>query len=161
MKIPLCYLRPALVISALCSMAFAAEDWVPLFNGKDIDGWLQRGGKATYKVEDAAIVGTSTMNTPNSFLCTPRDYSDFILEYEFKIDPMLNSGVQIRSNVVDKPAEITWEGKQIKIKEGVVHGYQIEIDPDPVKNRWWAAGIYDEGRRAWSRHGHTGPIHCA
>ncbi len=149
MKIPLCYLRPALVISALCSMAFAAEDWVPLFNGKDIDGWVQRGGKATYKVEDGAIVGTSTMNTPNSFLCTPRDYSDFILEYEFKIDPKLNSGVQIRSNVVDKPTEITWEGKQIKIKEGVVHGYQIEIDPDPVKNRWWAAGIYDEGRRAW------------
>ncbi len=149
MKIPLCYLRPALAISVICSTAFAADDWVPLFNGKDIGGWVQRGGKATYKVEDGSIVGTSTLNTPNSFLCTPRDYSDFILEYEFKIDPKLNSGVQIRSNVADKPTEITWQGKPVKIKEGIVHGYQIEIDPNPVQNRWWAAGIYDEGRRGW------------
>ena len=156
MKIPVCYLRPALVISALCATAFAADDWVPLFNGKDIDGWVQRGGKATYKVEDGAIVGTSTMDTPNSFLCTPRDYSDFILEYEFKVDPKLNSGVQIRSNVLDKPAEITWQGKQVKIKEGVVHGYQIEIDPNPVQNRWWAAGIYDEARRGWLFPGSLG-----
>jgi hypothetical protein len=30
-----------------------------------------------------------------------------------------------------------------------VHGYQCEIDPDPKKDRWWSAGIYDEGRRSW------------
>jgi hypothetical protein len=127
----------------------AADTWTDLFNGKNLDGWVQRGGVATYKVEDGAIVGTSTMNTPNTFLCTPRDYGDFILEYEFKIDPRLNSGVQIRSQSFSSPTELVWEGKKITIPANRVHGYQIEIDPDPKKDRWWAGGIYDEARRNW------------
>lgn len=140
---------PVIILFAACGSAFAADNWTDLFNGKDIDGWVQRGGKAKYKVEDGVIVGTSTLDTPNTFLCTPRDYSDFILEYEFKIDPKLNSGVQIRSRSLSSPSELDWDGKKIKIGANVVHGYQIEIDPNPVQNRWWAAGIYDESRRGW------------
>ncbi len=143
------YLRASFVLISACSTALAADGWTNLFNGKDLDGWVQRGGKATYKIEDGAIVGTSTLKTPNTFLCTARDYSDFILEYEFKVDPKLNSGVQIRSNSLSSPSEITWDGKTIKIPADRVHGYQIEIDPNPVQNRWWAAGIYDESRRGW------------
>ena len=37
-------------------------------------------------------------NTPNSFLCTEKEYGDFVLELEFKVDPALNSGVQVRSH---------------------------------------------------------------
>ena len=150
------YLRtPFLMISA-CSISMAADTWTDLFNGKNLDGWVQRGGVATYKVEDGAIVGTSTPNTPNTFLCTPRDYGDFILEYEFKIDPRLNSGVQIRSQSFSSPAELVWEGKKITIPADRVHGYQIEIDPDPKKDRWWAAGIFDEARRGWLYPGALG-----
>ncbi len=143
------YLRFPFLLVAACGTTFAAESWTNLFNGKDLDGWVQRGGKATYAVEDGCIVGTSTLDTPNTFLCTGRDYSDFILEYDFKVDPQLNSGVQIRSNSYDRPTETTWQGKKIAIAAGRVHGYQIEIDPNPKQNRWWAAGIYDEGRRGW------------
>jgi hypothetical protein len=149
-------LRTSLILFAACSTAFAAESWTELFNGKDLDGWVKRGGKAEYKVEDGAIVGTSMMNTPNTFLCTGRDYSDFVLEYEFKVDPLLNSGVQIRSNSFDKPTGITWEGKKIIIAADRVHGYQIEIDPEPKKDRWWSAGIYDEARRGWLYPGALG-----
>lgn len=141
--------RSSLILITACSTAFAADGWTALFNGKDLDGWVQRGGKAKYQVEDGVIVGTSTMNTPNSFLCTGRDYGDFILEYEFKVDPKLNSGVQIRSNSFSSPSEITWDGKVIKIPADRVHGYQIEIDPEPAKDRWWSAGIFDEARRGW------------
>ena len=136
----------ALATFAACH---AADSWKPLFDGESIDGWVKRGGKASYKVEDGAIVGTSTLNTPNTFLCTPRDYSDFILEYEFKVDPGLNSGVQIRTQQFDKPVEIQWGGKAIKVPAGRVHGYQIEIDPDPARKRWWSAGIYEEAGRGW------------
>lgn len=107
---------------------------VALFDGRSLRGWVQRGGKATYRVEDQAIVGTSTPGTPNSFLCTERTYADFELELEFKIDPKLNSGIQIRSTSVP--------GYQ----NGVVHGYQVEIDPSA---RAWTAGVYDESRRGW------------
>ncbi len=37
-----------------------------------------------------------------------------------------------------------------------MHGYQIEIDPNPTQNRWWAAGIYDEARRGWLYPGSLG-----
>ncbi len=114
---------------------FAAEEgFVPLFDGKTLQGWVQRGGKAKYAVVDGMIVGTSVPNTPNSFLCTEKTYGDFILELEFKVDPGLNSGIQIRSE--SRP----------EYRKGVVHGYQVEIDPSP---RAWTGGIYDESRRGW------------
>lgn len=150
------YFLNSFIVIATCSSALAAETWTDLFNGKDLDGWVKRGGKAEYKIENGAIVGTSALNTPNTFLCTGRDYSDFILEYEFKVDPLLNSGVQIRSNSFDEKTELTWQGKKITIEAGRVHGYQIEIDPDPKKDRWWSAGIFDEARRGWLYPGALG-----
>ncbi|MEO5712339.1 MAG: DUF1080 domain-containing protein [Luteolibacter sp.] len=150
------YLRASCFLITACSSAFAADGWTDLFNGKNLDGWTQRGGKAAYAVEDGSIVGTSTMNTPNSFLCTARDYGDFVLEYEFKVDPHLNSGVQIRSNSYPKETELNWAGKTIKIPADRVHGYQIEIDPEAKNDRWWTAGIYDESRRGWLFPGELG-----
>ena len=44
---------------------------------------------------DGTIVGISKLGTPNTFLATQKQYGDFILEFDFKIDEGLNSGVQI------------------------------------------------------------------
>jgi hypothetical protein len=121
-------------------------NWRELFDGKTLEGWKQRGGKAEYRVEDGEIVGSSVPNTPNSFLCTVEEFGDFILELEFKVDPELNSGVQIRSQAYDEPTEVDVKGKKFTFKPGVVHGYQVEIDPS---SRAWTGGIYDESRRGW------------
>ena len=119
----------------------------PLFDGKSLDGWVQRGGKAKYRVEDGCIVGSSVPNTPNSFLCTEKEYGDFVLELEFKVDPALNSGVQIRSHYAKEGETVESAGKKIKGGTGgKVFGYQVEIDPLP---RAFTGGVYDEGRRAW------------
>ncbi len=140
------WLTCMLACSAACTFAQSAPAaapaqplnpdaaWEPLFDGKSLDGWTRRGGKAVYTVEGHAIVGTTAPDTPNSFLCTDRFFSDFDLEYEFKVDPKLNSGVQIRSNSF--PA----------YQDGRVHGYQVEIDPS---ERAYTAGIYDEARQGW------------
>ncbi len=112
----------------------ADDGSVPLFDGQSLAGWTQRGGKADYRVEDGAIVGATRPNQPNSFLCTTEEFGDFILTLRFKVDPDLNSGVQIRSQSL--PA----------YHNGQVHGYQVEIDPSA---RAWTGGIYDEGRRGW------------
>ncbi|MFO0947151.1 MAG: DUF1080 domain-containing protein [Planctomycetota bacterium] len=122
------------------------EEWRPLFDGKTLNGWVQRGGAAKYAVVEGAIVGTSVPNTSNSFLCTDRDYGDFILELEFKVDPNLNSGVQIRSQHFDKVMAVETGGKKKIIPPFRVHGYQVEIDPS---ERSWTGGIYDEARRGW------------
>jgi hypothetical protein len=137
----------ALLFFGSISLAMADEPaWRPLFDGKTLDGWKQKGGKAKYSVEDGQIVGQSVPNTSNSFLCTDRDYGDFVLELEFKVDPKLNSGIQIRSQCFDEPKEAEIKGKKFKFPAGRVHGYQVEIDP---AERAWTCGIYDEGRRGW------------
>jgi len=124
-----------LTLSVSITQAQKSKDgWQPLFNGKDLSGWKQLNGKATYEVKDGAIVGTSVMDTPNSFLTTEKDYGDFILECELKVDNKLNSGIQIRS--LSKPDYMN----------GRVHGYQVEIDPS---DRAYSGGIYDEARRGW------------
>ena len=107
---------------------------MPLFNGKNLNNWEIVGGNATYKIVDDVIIGTSQLNTPNTFLTTKQHFTDFILELEYKVDPLLNSGIQIRSNSIQD------------YYNGRVHGYQIEIDPS---ERSWSAGIYDEARRGW------------
>jgi len=115
--------------------SFAAEKaWQNLFDGKTLNGWIQRNGKAQYTVEDGMIVGTTVLNTPNSFLCTEKLYTDFILELEFLVEPGMNSGIQIRSHSFEH------------FKDYRVHGYQVEID---TSDRAWSGGIYDEARRGW------------
>ncbi|NBS05480.1 MAG: DUF1080 domain-containing protein, partial [Verrucomicrobia bacterium] len=97
------------------------------------------------------------MDTPNTFLATDKNYANFVLEYEFKNDPRLNSGVQIRSHSEAKEVNFkTADGKAAKVPVGRVHGYQAEIDTDPknvkkpdTEARMWSAGLYEEGRRGW------------
>ena len=70
----------AFLLSAPLQAQKSKGGWVDLFNGKDLTGWKQLNGQAKYEVKDGAIVGTSVMGTPNSFLTTEKDYGDFILE---------------------------------------------------------------------------------
>lgn len=121
------------LLSAIATAA-SAQEWEPLFNGKNLKGWHRLNGKATYKVENGVITGTSKTGTPNTFLVTDKNYSDFILEFEFKVDDGLNSGVQFRSHSTKD------------YQNGRVHGYQFEIDPS---GRAWSGGIYDEAARGW------------
>jgi hypothetical protein len=100
--LPLLALTGAL---SLATLAFAADGWVALFNGKNLDGWEQHSGTAKYRVEDGCVVGTTVLKTGNSFLCTKKTYGDFILEFEFKVAKGMNSGVQFRSEYYTKDTE--------------------------------------------------------
>ncbi len=123
--------------SALPGLAQAApgDGWVDLVAGGIESGWRQLGGVAEYALEaDGTIVGTAVADTPNSFLVTKEEYGDFALRLEFRVDDGLNAGVQIRSE------------SRADYMNGVVHGYQVEIDPS---DRAWTGGIYDEWRRGW------------
>ena len=111
-----------------------SQDWQPLFENESFDGWTKLNGDAEYQIEGDVVTGTARMGTPNTFLATDRTYGDFILEFDVKVDPQLNSGLQIRSESRDD------------YRNGRVHGYQVEIDPS---ERGWSGGIYDEARRGW------------
>ena len=108
--------------------------WVDLIKDNSLEGWTRVNGTAPYTVEDGAIVGTTVLGSPNSFLATDKVYGDFVLQLEVWIPNDINSGIQIRSE--SKPDYMN----------GRVHGYQVELDPSP---RAWSGGIYDEARRGW------------
>ncbi len=127
----------ALVVLLFWACGETSKDdtpWVELFDGQTLEGWTQKGGEALYEVREETLVGTTVHGTPNSFLTTDSMYDDFILELEYKVDPSMNSGIQLRSNSYPY------------YRNGRVHGYQVEIDPS---DRAWSGGIYDEARRGW------------
>ena len=121
-------------MAAMLAVPAFSQNWKPLFNGKNLNGWQRLNGKAEYTVKDGAIVGRPVYGEPNTFLVTKKEYGDFILELEFRVSDGMNSGIQLRSHCKD--------GKN----KGRVYGLQYEIDPS---DRAWSAGIYDEARRMW------------
>ena len=104
----------SLVTTALCLVALTAsaeEKFVPLFNGKNLDGW--EGDPDLWHVAAGEIVGsTEKKKIPtNSFLATKKHYKNFVLKLKFKLGNH-NSGIQFRS----------------KLHDGfVVIGYQADI----------------------------------
>lgn len=108
--------------------------WHDVAPDASLKGWHATGGKASFTVENGELVGRAAPGSANSWLVSDATYGDYIMEYDAKTDPMLNSGVMIRGQ--SRP----------DYRNGVVHGYQAEIDPSA---RAWSAGIYDEQRRQW------------
>jgi quinoprotein glucose dehydrogenase len=113
--------RPAAILSA----APAREGWIDLFDGSSLNGWVHLNGAHRFTVEDGAIVGRTVESSAgmNSFLCTLQEFGDFELELETAIDPITNSGVQIRSQV--RPVQM--QGRSFEASAGRVNGPQVEI----------------------------------
>lgn len=103
----------------------AASGWIELFDGKTLNGWVHMNGAHNITVEDGAIVGRTVEGSAsmNSFLCSLQEFDDFELELETYIDPVINSGVQIRTKV--RPVAGT--GPSFESTAGRVNGPQVEI----------------------------------
>jgi len=139
----------SLLLISLHFTALGQENWISLFDGETLEGWSVHSGHAAFRVEDKTIVGQAIKNSPNSFLCTEREFSDFILEFEVLLeDDELNSGVQFRSQIA--PHELvfwfrneTGQYQPDTIPADRVYGYQVEIAAGGA-----SGGVYDEARRA-------------
>jgi hypothetical protein len=120
-------------------------DLKSIFNGKNLDGWTQKNGTASYRIEKGAIVGKTMEGSPNSFLCTDKLYGDFELQFEVKlINDELNSGVQIRSQT----KELNDKEKSRGDKFGRVNGPQVEIEA--TKEKGAESGyVYGEAIGGW------------
>ena len=138
-------IHPILFVLCLCLASnVMAEEGISLFDGKSLDGWTKVGGGATYEVRDGAIVG-KTGPGKNTFL-TRGPFKNFVLDFEVKCDPKLNSGVQIRSHQYKEPTP--QESKPDRIRQqGEVYGYQCEIRADINGDNGCAGNFWDEGRR--------------
>jgi hypothetical protein len=118
----------AALLLAISPPARADEDFKPLFDGKDLAGWVQPAADsgATFAVEDGQIVGrTNGHLKKNEFLATEKPYGDFVLKAKVKFKNG-NSGIQFRSK---------------REPNGRVSGPQAD-----VANGYWGL-LYEENRR--------------
>ncbi len=99
-----------------------------LFDGKTFAGW--EGNLNVFRIQDRAIVGggLSAPVARNEFLCTTREFSNFVLKLRFKLlGEGSNAGIQVRSRRIPNHHEVI--------------GYQADMG-----DGWWGA-LYDESRR--------------
>ena len=118
---------------ALAAMGQSAkppgEDWVSLFNGKDLSGWIEVG-KEKWSVEGSTIHGQG-ITKDYGYLRTEKNYKDFHFAVRFKCEGDGNSGVFFRVEFKPGTADVT-------------QGPQFEIDCAVNKH---TGGVYDVGRQ--------------
>ncbi|MDG1325291.1 MAG: DUF1080 domain-containing protein [Opitutales bacterium] len=111
------------------SATFGKDEFVPLFDGKTLNGWsAMPGGK--WEVKNGAILGTSSKSEKrHGILISEREFSDFIVRVKFRVQQG-DSGFYFRAE---------------KVKSAVsVNGFQVEIDSSQE-----TGGLYESGGRAW------------
>jgi hypothetical protein len=103
-----------LLATAATACAFAARiaaqeetGFTPLFNGVNLDGWTLVGKHGPgYVVRDGVLVCPAD---GGGNLFTVKEYSDFVLRFEFKLAPGGNNGVGIRAPLTGDAAYMGME----------------------------------------------------
>jgi hypothetical protein len=123
-------MRYSLILAflALTSCSTLMHSSKKIFNGKDLTGWTIHGTEKWY-VENGELICESGPDKEYGYLSTNKNYDNFILDVNFKLEANGNSGVFIRSGI-----------------EGVkISGWQVEVAPQAEKT----AGIYESYGRGW------------
>ncbi len=81
-------------IVTFAAAAFAAGDWTPLFNGKDLTGW-KANNPSKYKVEDGCLVGFQE-DGKGADIFTTGQFDNFELRFTYKVKWPANSGIWFR-----------------------------------------------------------------
>lgn len=110
---------------ATATAAASEEGFVSIFNGKDLAGWQGLGGDTgSYYAEEGQLI---CRETGKVHLFTARQFTNFVLRLEIKMDPGGNNGVGIRTLVSKQPH---------------LEGCEIQVLDDPYYDR----GIPREGK---------------
>ncbi|MEM9648495.1 MAG: DUF1080 domain-containing protein [Bacteroidota bacterium] len=117
-----------LLVVVACTLGYGQESAMSLFNGENLDGWINHGEEKWY-VENGELICESGPKADYGYLGTEKFYKNFELTLEFKQESDGNSGVFIRS---------TFEGTKVS-------GWQVEVAP-PGKH---TGGVYESYGRGW------------
>jgi 3-keto-disaccharide hydrolase len=119
------------VLAAQEKVKLPGSDWISLFNGTDLTGWIKIGNES-WTVEDGLLHGRGVTKA-YGYLETEKNYKDFQLSLRFKCVGDGNSGVFFHTGF--KPGSVD-----------TTQGMQFEID---CKMMHHTAGIYGEDGRGW------------
>lgn len=132
-------------LALLSTFAHAADEegFVPMFNGKDLSGWVNANcAPETWSIKDGVIRCTGI---PTGAMRTEKQYENFILECEWRhLTSGGNSGVFIWGSPISAPGVPFLRGIEVQVLD---HGYMKNADPK--KPRWFTT------------HGDVFPIHGA
>jgi len=128
-------------------VGFAEEGFVPLFNGKNFDGWVIMGNKAGWRIEDGMIRSDGGMG--GRWIRTEKKYANFTLKIEWMISSVGNSGVMIRTGPygVSPGFEVQilapWTPHRDDLHcTGSIYGHvPVNPRPDETTGRWRAFEI--------------------
>jgi hypothetical protein len=102
-----------LVIVAVTATYAQESGFTPLFNGKDLTGWVygtRRGAPnktgSGYQIENGVLF---TTKEDGGNLFTEKEYADFILRFEFKLTENANNGIGIRAPLEGDAAYVGME----------------------------------------------------
>jgi len=99
------------------SAAETEEGFKSIFNGKNLDGWV--GNTKGYKVEEGKIVCDPTGGSGN--LYSEKEYTNFVLRFEFKLPPGGNNGLGIRAPLSGNSA---YNGFELQILDNTAKKYE-------------------------------------
>ncbi len=126
-----------LFLALAVSSPLAAADFQPLFNGKDLSGWVNVNcAPETWSVKDGVIQCTGV---PTGALRTERQYENFELELEWRhLKPGGNAGIFIWSSPIAAPGVPFLRSVEVQVLD---HGYNAD------------------GKNQYTTHGDVFPIH--
>lgn len=101
---------------ALSAPAVEAPQWVELFNGKDLSGWVPvNTAPDTWSVRDGMLICSGH---PIGVMRSEKEYENFLLHIEWRhMEPGGNSGVFAWSNAVPRESNRLPNGVEIQMLE--------------------------------------------
>jgi hypothetical protein len=111
-------LLPGLFLSASARGADEEPGFTPLFNGRDLSGWVPvQVAPSTFTVRDGIIVSTGV---PTGVMRTEKQYENYVLELEWKhIKPGGNAGLFVWSNPITAMGQPFTRAIEIQILDGL------------------------------------------
>jgi hypothetical protein len=93
------------------------EEFVPLFNGRNLDGWVNVNcAPETWQVKDGMIICSGI---PTGVMRTERMYENYVLELEWRhMKPKGNAGLFVHSDPVTAPGQPFTRSIEIQILDG-------------------------------------------
>lgn len=117
----------------LSTSLFAEDGFVSLFDGKSLNGWTLIGGKGPgYVVQDGILVCPAD---GGGNLLTEKEFSNFVLRFEYKLSPGGNNGVGLRAPL---KGDIAYSGMELQLLDDGHEKYKGRI-----KSEQHTGSIYD------------------
>lgn len=112
-------LRLILAVALIPSLALAETR--PLFNGHDLTGWVAEGNQPAFEAKDGVLRITGRGHVPN-WLRTEREYEDFHLSLDYKLDEWAEAAVILRAARSERP-------QHTGISIVLAHDFHHEVTP--------------------------------